>query len=204
MWPTKRPCRRVRRSARWRRRAPSSPCRRSRCRSLSSRVTRTASISCGRIAARRLARRPRAKRPGASRASECRCRRSRRARAKASLSIGVRRDPPQGRRRARTRDPQVGRDRRHAVYALRRRLDRSRAAAGHGEIRLRRCAPLASGEADLDHRPSATIQHAGLSSRRVHLSDRMKTSVKGFAARILGYFLNLPGKPNNSAAAILS
>ena len=48
--------------------------------------------------------------------------------------------------RARRRDPQVRGDRRHGLHALRRRLDRGRAAAGHRAVRVGRRAPRAPGE----------------------------------------------------------
>ena len=135
--------------------APNSRCRAPLRRS-SRRRKRNGSIWCGPIAAPRCAARagtgraPRS-RPSASLRSTCRCRRFRHGRAKRGRPPrgAMPELPAQARSRTRTGDPEVRRDRRHALYALRRRLDRSAIAAGHGEIRLGRCVARAPRKAKL-------------------------------------------------------
>ena len=81
------------------------------------------------------------------------------------------RNSAQADRRAGTHDPQVRRDRRHALHALCRRLDRSSIAARHGEIRVRRRAARASRKAKLTRR-RIRINNAGSArSRRFALAD---------------------------------
>ena len=103
----------------------------------------------------------------ASPRSRCRCRPFRRGRARRSRSAEKRmpeilRKP---RSRTRTDDPQVGRDRRHAVHALCRRLDRGSIAARHGEIRVGGRASRASRKAKLT-RPTITNRNAGSARSR--------------------------------------
>jgi hypothetical protein len=78
--------------------------------------------------------------------------------------------------RTRSRDPEIGGDRRHAVYALRGRFDRGRTSSGRRQVRFRRCAAL-SWRSRAERRTDLNRAN----KRRLQWSRRFPRSSPGFA-----------------------